>query len=278
MKKKKIKSVLILSVFFTLCSLGFLAFPNVSNYINQQITEDKIDDFKKIDERIVDVYDEETNDPLSLKQAQEKERVDSEGYLIEKHSDGTTKRISETPVVFKADLDRLYQDSVKYNETLKTKQNKLLVNDLAYKAPSLKLSDYGIYDNVYGYVSVSKIGLNLPIILGASENSMSLGAAHLTYTSLPIGGKSTNCVLAGHTGYVGRTFFDYITLLEIGDKVKVTNLWNSLDYSVKDVKVFSPEQAKAIFISPDKDILTLFTCIRNSKGEFDRYFVICERS
>ena len=63
-------------------------------------------------------------------------------------------------------------------------------------------------------------------------------AAHLTYTSLPIGGESTNCVLAAHTGYIGRIFFDYIRYLNVGDEVTVTNLWNKLTYRVTDKRVY----------------------------------------
>ena len=67
---------------------------------------------------------------------------------------------------------------------------------------------------------------------------MSYGAAHMSATSLPIGGKNTNAVLAGHTGYIGRIFFDNLRNLKIGDWVSITNYWDTLNYKVVETKVW----------------------------------------
>ena len=48
--------------------------------------------------------------------------------------------------------------------------------------------------------------------------------------SLPIGGANTNCVIAGHRGYGGASYFRYIDKLQIGDTVTITNLWGQLTY------------------------------------------------
>ena len=90
---------------------------------------------------------------------------------------------------------------------------------------------------VYGYVSAPSIGLELPIYLGGNDDNMALGAAHMTYTSLPIGGESTNCVLSGHSGYIGRIFFDYLPNLSIGDEIVVENYWDTLTYKVIDKQI-----------------------------------------
>ena len=70
--------------------------------------------------------------------------------------------------------------------------------------PALCLSDYGIDGEVFGTVCIPKLGVTLPIYFGASEGNMAKGAAHLSQTSLPIGGENTNCVLAGHCGFNGE--------------------------------------------------------------------------
>ena len=132
--------------------------------------------------------------------------IDSEGYAVDKESG---KRTSSVPVVFKADLDRLKRDSIAYNEDLKKTQGSKFNGSGDFNGKSaLDLRDYGIYDGVYGYVSAPSIDMLLPIYLGTSDSNMSYGAAHMTFTSLPIGGADTNAVIAGHTGYVGRIFFD----------------------------------------------------------------------
>ena len=119
--------------------------------------------------------------------------------------------------------------------------------------------------------------MRLPIYLGANNANMSYGAAHLTYTSLPIGGDTTNTVLAGHTGYVGRIFFDNLRNLKIGDTVTLHNYWGSLDYRVTETKVCLENETQDVFLKEGKDLLTMITCISDGHGGFNRYYVICER-
>ena len=88
--------------------------------------------------------------------------------------------------------------------------------------------------------------MELPIFLGATDDNMAFGAAHLTYTSLPIGGESTNCVLAAHTGYIGRVFFDDIRYLQIGDVVTITNYWDKLTYKVTDKQIYKKYESSII--------------------------------
>ena len=44
-----------------------------------------------------------------------------------------------------------------------------------------------------------------------------------------------------------------------------------------DTAVYAPDQSQAIYISDDRDLLTMFTCIPDGNGDFNRFFVICER-
>lgn len=37
----------------------------------------------------------------------------------------------------------------------------------------------------------------------------------MSQTSLPIGGNNTNCVIAGHRGYGGASYFRYIEKLQV---------------------------------------------------------------
>ena len=121
------------------------------------------------------------------------------------------------------------------------------------------------------------INMRLPIYLGANSSNMSYGAAHMSATSLPIGGKNTNAVLAGHTGYIGRIFFDNLRNLKIGDRVSITNYWDTLNYKVVETKVNKPSESGDCYLQKDRDLLTMFTCISDGNGGFDRYYVICER-
>lgn len=260
MVKKILTAVAIVML---VAGLGLLLFPPISNFIGTLIANSEADKFDTQLENIID-------DGTSYLEALADGRIDDNGYL----DDNGNK--SEQPVLFKADLDRLYRDSVAYNENLKTHQYELLRDD-TYSQSALNLSDYGINDDIYGYVSADTIGMKLPIYLGASSSNMSYGAAHMSATSLPIGGESTNTVLAGHSGYIGRIFFDNLRNLNIGDEVTIKNYWSTLRYKVVETKINKPSQSQDVYINDKRDLLTMFTCIGDGNGGFDRYYVICER-
>lgn len=252
-----------LAIAMLVVGLGLLLFPVVSNFVGTLISNSEID---KFDTKLENVIDDGSNYADALKDG----RIDSDGYL---DTDGGK---SESPVLFRADLDRLYKDSLAYNEQLKTSQYELLRDD-TYSQPALNLSNYGINDDIYGYVTADTIGMKLPIYLGASNSNMGYGAAHMCGTSLPVGGESTNTVLAGHSGYIGRIFFDNLRNLNIGDEVTIKNYWSTLRYKVIDTKINKPSESQDVYINDKRDLLTMFTCVDDGNGGFDRYYVICER-
>lgn len=258
------KRIIIIASLFFIVGTTLILFPFYSNFIGKQIAKGEIAMFDTIVENIADG---------SFNEALKKGKVDEESYPVDKNG----KRTSNYPVYFKIDIDRLYKDSVKYNENLKDNQRDLLVNKYSYINPSLDLTKYGIFNGIYGYISAPVIDMQLPIYLGANDTNMSCGAAHLTYTSLPIGGKSTNTVLAAHTGYIGRILFDNIRKLQIGDEIVIKNYWSTLKYNVIKTKSIKPNESADIYIDEDKDLLTLITCISNGSGGFNRYIVICEQ-
>ncbi len=259
------KIITVIAVIMLIVGLGLFLFPPISNFIGKQIAESEINSF---DNRVENIQSGSYEDALK------DGRVDDKGYLIDENGN----RTSSAPVVFDVDLERLYNDSVEYNENLKENQGSLMIDSYSYEYPSLNLANYGAYDYVYGYVSAPSIDMQLPIYLGASNSNMSYGAAHLTYTSLPIGGLNTNTVLAGHTGYIGRIFFDNLRNLQIGEAVYLINYWGRIEYTVTETKVVSPDQSQDMFIKQDKDLLTMITCIYTGNQEYDRYLVICERA
>lgn len=265
------KLLTILAIILIISGLAFCLFPTVSNTVGKQIAVSKIVQF---DEQVDNAVKDE-----SYQEALDNGEIDNEGYPIDNSGNRVSQGNSQNsaPLLFKPDLERLYEDSVEYNEMLKINQGDLLVDSYSYVNPSIDLTTYGIYNGIYGYISAPSIDMKLPLYLGASDENMSYGAAHLTYTSLPIGGDSTNCVVAGHTGYIGRIFFDNIRKLQIGDNVSLTNYWYSIDYNVIEKETYNPNQSQAIFINDDRDLLTLITCVSDGKGGFNRYYVICER-
>ena len=272
----KRRILLVVSILLVFVGLALLVVPRVSNQVGKQIAHSTIEDFKSLKSEATadEVTDEMPSEENTTNQNSQKNssfvsHIDDETELTEEEYNGQT---------VKPNFTRLYMDSVIYNEALKQHQAELLINEQAYQKPSLNLSSYGIDNGVYGYVSAPSIGMELPIYLGGNDDNMALGAAHMTYTSLPIGGESTNCVLSGHSGYIGRIFFDYLPNLNIGDEIVVENYWNTLTYQVTRKQINKSYESADCFITDGKDLLTLITCISDGHGGFDRFYVIAERS
>ena len=171
----------------------------------------------------------------------------------------------------------LWADMVRYNETIYTQGQTGLSCAYDYQKPSFTLTQYGLADEVFGVISIPAMELEMPIFLGATEQHMADGAAHLSQTSLPIGGENTNSVIAGHRGYNGASYFRYIDKLMVGDLVSVTNLWERLTYRVCEIKIIDPYDVTEILIQPGRELLTLLTCHPYASGGRQRYVVYCER-
>lgn len=171
----------------------------------------------------------------------------------------------------------LYEAMQTYNRQLYLfKQNKL-DSKSAYEQSQFTLTDYGLPDEKFGVITIPKMDLEMPLFLGASEENMAAGAAVLSQTSIPLGGKNTNAVIAGHRGYSGYPYFKEIELLEVGDEVTITNIWGTLTYSVTEIKIINPNDVNAILIQKDRDMITLLTCHPYASGGKYRYLVFCER-
>ena len=122
-----------------------------------------------------------------------------------------------------------------YNRQLYAEKQSGLMDLAACQEPAANLTAYGIADEVFGVLEIPAMDLTMPIYLGASDEHLAAGTAVLGQTSVPIGGDSTNAVIAGHRGWQGADYFRYIDLLQVGDEVTVTNLWEKLTYTLADI-------------------------------------------
>ena len=114
--------------------------------------------------------------------------------------------------------------------------------------------------SVIGYVKIEKIGVELPVYHGTSEQVLNRGVGHLEGTSLPVGGESTHCVMSAHRGLPSAKLFTDLDRLEMGDTFQITVLDQVLTYLVDQVKVITPREIDDLQIVEGKDYCTLFTC------------------
>lgn len=164
-----------------------------------------------------------------------------------------------------------------YNRQLYAEKQCNLTDLEACEESAADLTAYGIGDEIIGVLEITAMELTMPVYLGASDVHLAAGAAVLGNTSVPIGGDNTNCVIAGHRGWRGADYFRHIDRLQVGDIVTLTNLWETLTYTVADIQIIQPHEVDKIKIQQDRDLLTLLTCHPYASGGRERYVVYCEK-
>ena len=165
-----------------------------------------------------------------------------------------------------------------YNRQLYAEKQCNLTDLEACEESAADLTAYGIGDEIIGVLEITAMELTMPVYLGASDVHLTAGAAVLGNTSAPIGGDNTNCVIAGHRGWKGADYFRHIDHLQVGDTVTLTNLWETLTYTVADIQIIQPHEVDKIKIQPNRDLLTLLTCHPYASGGRERYVVYCVRN
>lgn len=231
-----------ISAVLVLVGIVMYAYPIIANFVSQQYTDVTIRSFDKT----------------------------VQAMQIQKVTSGTTLNVEGSP------LDELLKRVQAYNKKLYNEGQKDLVDPFSYQVSSFDLSNYGIEDNLFGYIEIPKLSVKLGIYLGATSANMSKGAVHLTQTSLPIGGINTNAVIAAHRGTRYRDMFLHIDQLEAGDRVTITNAWETLTYKVTSTKIIAPNEIDKVLIQAGRDMVTLISCNPYGKST-QRYVVYCDR-
>lgn len=120
-------------------------------------------------------------------------------------------------------------------------------------------------DGVMGYLSIPKLNVKSAIYHGTGDKVLQTGIGHLNGTKLPIGGKSTHSVLAGHRGLPSARLFTDIDQMRKGDMFYIHVLDEVLAYQVDQIlDMVDKDDYKtleaALQIEEGKDQVTLFTC------------------
>lgn len=111
-----------------------------------------------------------------------------------------------------------------------------------------------------GYVEIPKINQTLPIYPGTSDEVLEKGVGHMEFTSLPIGGKGTHCVLTAHSGIPTAKLFTDLDKMQKGDVFFIRNIKEVLAYKVDNIQVITPTNFKPLRYFPGEDYCTLLTC------------------
>lgn len=174
-----------------------------------------------------------------------------------------------------SELDRILREENR--KMFLNHQETFLNQSVSFETKLIDLKKYGLDEDVIGFLEVPKLGVRLPIYLGASWENMKLGAVHLTGTSYPIGGENTNSVIAAHRGDFRTRMFRHIDDLEIGDVLYIKNYNETLEYRAVKMAVIDPVEFDKLTIQENKDMVTILSC-HPFPFDYQRYVVYFERS
>ncbi len=152
------------------------------------------------------------------------------------------------------EYQQMLKDAHTYNKYLHKKEK---LNELGLKYESL-LNPLG--DGMMGTLEIPKIRVNLPIYHTLDEGNLQTGIGHKEDTALPVGGKGTHCVLAGHTGLPSAKLLTSIDRLKVDDLFYIHVLGEVLTYRVDSVSIVKPEETSGLRSYSDKDYVTIVTC------------------
>ncbi len=202
----------------------------------------------------------------------------------------TTLKISGEVAKFEKEIE-LFKDQTAETDNLNLEElrkvmeeyNKdLLVNGQEISDPfsfqklDFDMRSYGIENNIVAEIKIERLNLKVPIYLGATEENLNKGLAHLSHTSLPLGEETSNVVVAGHRGLIRHKMFRHLDKLQQGDEIVITNFWEELRYKVIKYEIISPDEVSKVLIQDGKDMITLITC-HPFRVNTQRLVVYCER-
>ena len=113
---------------------------------------------------------------------------------------------------------------------------------------------------IMGYITISKIGVELPVYHGTSDGVLQVAAGHLEGSSLPMGGAGTHAVISAHRGLPSAKLFTNLDELEVGDTFTITVLDRVLTYEVDQISIVLPTETDLLQPVEGKDYVTLMTC------------------
>lgn len=156
------------------------------------------------------------------------------------------------------DYDRILESARNYNQNLAkngTSWNLTEEQKEEYEK-QLCVDDTGIMS----YIEIPSIDCSLPIYHGTDEGVLQKAIGHIPGSSLPVGGKSTHCVLSGHRGLPSAKLFTDLDQLKEGETFLLRTLDETLTYQVDQILIVEPNELQALQIEEGEDLCTLVTC------------------
>ena len=154
--------------------------------------------------------------------------------------------------------DEIWAATKAYNASLAERDNAYLLSDAQKEEYARLLDISGL--GIMGYIEIPEIDVSLPVYHGTEESALQIAVGHLDWSSLPVGGEGTHCVLSGHRGLPSAKLFTNLDKLVAGDKFVIRVLDEVMTYEVDQILIVEPNDLSALAIEKGKDLCTLVTC------------------
>ena len=154
--------------------------------------------------------------------------------------------------------DEIWAAAESYNASLADRVNAYQLSDAQKEEYQQLLNVSGL--GIMGYIEIPEIDVSLPIYHGTEDSVLQVAVGHLEWTSLPVGGESTHCVLSGHRGLPSAKLFTNLDKLREGDTFLLRVLDEILTYEVDQILIVEPQDTAALEIVEGQDYCTLVTC------------------
>lgn len=156
------------------------------------------------------------------------------------------------------EYDKLLSAAQSYNNKISEKDNIFYLDDEQKKEYNELLNITGT--GIIGYIEIPNIKISIPVYHGTSEATLQIAIGHLEWSSLPVGGKSTHCVLSGHRGLPSAKLFTDLDKLVVGDVFVMRVLDDAYTYEVDKIMIVEPDETDDLVVIEGGDYCTLVTC------------------
>lgn len=173
-------------------------------------------------------------------------------HVIEDYSDVVANMDSE-------DTDKIWRAAKQYNKQL-AKEGIAWAKSFEENNQYRQLLNVDADSDMMGYIEIEKIHVKLPVFHGVDNTALDTGVGHIPYSSLPVGGKSTHCILSAHRGLPSAKLFTDLDELVVGDTFVLNILDRTLTYEVDQIRIIEPDDLSELNIVEGKDYCTLMTC------------------
>ena len=179
-------------------------------------------------------------------------------YVNQRHQSRALASYDETVnEMSDADYTAYFEAADAYNQRLAATPNSFFTPEqVSGYDETLDVSGTGIM----GYITIPRIGVELPVYHGTSDGVLQVAAGHLEGSSLPVGGAGTHAVISAHRGLPSAKLFTNLDELETGDTFTITVLDRVLTYEVDQISIVLPTETDNLKVVDGKDYVTLMTC------------------